>query len=176
MDSAEVGKKPQVAEVSSSFQFPNTQEAIAGLPDAKTREVFGETLTSGELAGNIEILKELIAKKPDQNKLIDIQEKFAAVVFEDLAWRYLQGELGSDKIVLSPQQTFTLYQIAYPRKRVKKHNFGFTRSIEGVYLPDGLVISVNGETAFITGVCEYSLTTRPFGVGLDHKGQQAARN
>lgn len=86
--------------------------------------------------------------------MVDIggnRSDFAGKVFEDVA--FIHTALGFPyQAVLSPLETKEVFNVLYPNAATIK--FSFTESLNGVYLPDGLIVDIG--SGIITNSLEYT--------------------
>ena len=92
-------------------------------------------------------------------KSLDYFEKyFAGRLFEDLAFMVLlKRGVGP---VLSPEMTFEFYRWLHPYDVIKSNAMGFT-SLDGVTVPDGLVLEEQRGILRIIAISEYTLNEDP---------------
>lgn len=83
-----------------------------------------------------------------------IRRAVAGVIFEQLAFLYLQERLTTGRILLSPDQTLSLYKLWYSDHTVIE-DYGIKSSIYGITVPDGLEIRQAKNSWLITRICEY---------------------
>lgn len=83
-----------------------------------------------------------------------IRSATAGVVFEELAFLYLREKLTKGRILLSPDQTLSLYKLWYSDHTVIE-DYGIKSSINGITVPDGLELRQSENSWLITRICEY---------------------
>jgi len=85
-----------------------------------------------------------------------VMEKFAGKLFQDLAYHFLASKQLSYHTLLSPEKTLEFYKKLYPTKPEVKHIFRLT-SLDGISVPDGMLIEERGDIEYVIAICEYTL-------------------
>jgi len=146
--------------------LPQAEWAMANL-EKSAKELFGNVFETSEFSQGLEKAQAFLKCRPERRQLKRFKEGFAGFLFEQLAYqltrRFLEERAESDTVVLSPGETFDLYQIVNPDRPVFSQNFGFNRRVEGLTIPDGIVFRRDGEETMVVSVCEYTLSTRIVG-------------
>lgn len=89
-------------------------------------------------------------------KLGQFRRRFAGRLYEDLAFSFLTSIEYPSRIVLSPKRTLAFYQRLYLDSDVIEEGFGLD-SLEGIFVPDGLVVEEQGSVERIVAVSEYTV-------------------
>lgn len=106
----------------------------------------------------LENYKYQLSKKLSPEDQLKLKRKFAGYIFEFLSYSWLRDRLEEDEILLSPEETFHIYELLYPDNEIIEDEFGFQKGIKGISLPDGLIMSPerDKEMTKITEVAEYT--------------------
>lgn len=86
----------------------------------------------------------------------DLERDLAGRVFEELAFIHLQSKLKEHLRLLTPDETFQLFDYCH-FPRIKSSNNQLNKGIAGITVPDGLIIRDAKKTWQVIGVCEYKL-------------------
>jgi len=83
-----------------------------------------------------------------------IRDKLSGAIFEEVAYIF-SGHYFNSGVVLSPKRTKQYFGLLYESVDTVTNTFGFD-SLDGVQVPDGLVVRLEGATKRITGFCEFT--------------------
>lgn len=84
-----------------------------------------------------------------------LRRHFSGKMFEDIAFDYLLSNKPPFSLVLSMDDTLSIYQRLYPSSRMIKNRFELDSLTKPV--PDGLIIRETGLGHTVLAVCEYTL-------------------
>jgi hypothetical protein len=97
----------------------------------------------------------------DTNLTDELRRGVAGYLFEVLSYLYLKEQFAEENIIiLSPGETLKVYHELYPTRRKTVNRFGLQRSIEGITVPDGIILDYSSKKrnrVTIRAACEYSL-------------------
>jgi hypothetical protein len=118
-------------------------------------------LTKVRQSDDFRFASELFERNKDESEetFNELRSNIAGYLFETVAYLYLKEKLKREgKILLSPQESFELFHLLIPEKEIIEHPFGLQFGIEGVSVPDGIVLIPSRNSTAIEGSCEYTLT------------------
>lgn len=88
----------------------------------------------------------------------EFDNSFVGAIFEQMAYQYLRSSYeGTAQALLSPQETLIIYQHAFTftDRQLTNNNFSLNPSIEGIAIPDGLVIRETQQALVVESLVEY---------------------
>lgn len=96
-----------------------------------------------------------------QNKE-EFSNNLAGIIFEGVAFEYFKLKYQNPGyFVLSPDETFHLYQTIYPTRRIiNDYDHNLTFGIAGTTIPDGLVIKEAPRSLFVVAAIDYKSSRR----------------
>lgn len=89
----------------------------------------------------------------DRNEQIRYRTGFVGSTFQELAFKFLSLNFFPDSVILSPERTLDFYSKLHPSFQKRNHFFGLN-SLQGISVPDGMVIAKDGR---VLAICEYSV-------------------
>ena len=99
----------------------------------------------------------------------DLESRFAGAMFETIAYGMMNSraeKMGLE--LLSPQETLGIVQQFYPDHEMYPNPFG-QMAMEGIWMPDGILLDPHGEHTILKGFCEYTLTNGRGKIGEVYK-------
>lgn len=151
---------------------PVSLDESRGMDEEKKSYVEGfiETLPQGvrtllakvRESEDFRIASDVLKKYKDEPEatIKELRSYIAGYLFESVAYLHLKEILKRQgKILLSPKECFEIFRLLYPEKKLIEFPFGLQHGIEGVSVPDGIVLELSKNSTKIVGSCEYSLTT-----------------
>lgn len=133
---------------------------ISDIRNAEARILLGEFLESQEFAFGVGKLNDFLRLKPGERTMSEdrFKELLVGFFFSNIAYGILKKGLKNRERLLSPQETDEFYDLQYP-SRPKRNLYGLGLQIEGITIPDGILISAHGDKTVINRVYEYSLAS-----------------
>lgn len=122
-------------------------------PDSS--KLFSKIMESAEFGVVIQGLQE-VSVPAQQNTPDGLKGRLAGRIFELASFYFLKEELKPGEILLSPDETFLVYSVIYPNRQIDKVS-PFFSAIEGISVPDGIILAKCDGRTRITGVVDYSV-------------------
>lgn len=116
-------------------------------------ELFNSFMKTERFEGIIEMAKYEFTKARTDKECEEYKSNFVGKFYQDFTYCIMAAKEYPNRIVLSPELTVDLFSILYPRLHVTDHPFGM-QSIEGISVPDGLIIEGDIKDPKITGFLE----------------------
>lgn len=136
--------------------LPHTENALR-VVGPKSRELFERFLATPACVDIISHVGTM--PPPSRQDRTGFRHALAGRVFEELAYFALCEQLQGSHIILSPQQTFHLFKLFHPKARAT-NDMGISMGIEGVVVPDGLLVKRNHTVWEIEAFLEYKLKVK----------------
>lgn len=140
--------------VQQEKQAPCTNSFLLGSRDPKAG-IFADFLRTG---GSITIYSralEYILATSGKLDVGDFVRRLAGKTYQEITYFYLSRQQIPSRTLISPKRTLFLYGRLYPNRVIKENPLGLD-SINGISVPDGLIINVHNGTGRIEAVCEYT--------------------
>jgi len=153
-----------ITDASESVSLSKVDVFIQELPE-EARSLLTQVRDSEDFRYVAEVVSKFVPK--DNQPVKGLRRCVAGYLFETLAYSYLQKQLTNEnKVFLSPKETLEVYYQLHPTRRRIDYKYGLQRGIEGISVPDGIVLapvlslSKGIKEVRIDGICEYMLGTR----------------
>lgn len=138
--------------------FPErTTSAIELIAGEEGKQLVIDTVADEDFFRVIAAAERFLATEPDAEKEEKFLASFRGALFEQVANCYTTSLLGSRGILLPINRGFEIFGKTYPERRPIFDNFSLNSGIDGVRLPDALVLERRRNAVFITAFCEHSL-------------------
>lgn len=145
----------QVAYAELSGSFPRTVAYLESWPPNK-RQLLFKLMQSADFQYALGWLEN--CREEDQLRFQERKASLTGYLFETAAYLQLKdGWHRSGVILLSPQETFEVYRLLHPDKPVVETGNSLQRGLEGITVPNGLIVtkSLKGTSTRIDGLYEY---------------------
>src|SRR3989338_6289744 len=106
--------------------------------------------------------------------LREVMHDFSGELYQDIVYGFLSTKQPQSGVLLSPERTFEFYKKLYPSRDVVKHRFRLD-SLEGISVPDGIVVEEHDGVEHIVAVCEYTLARSKQIFGNKYEGLDIER-
>lgn len=143
-----------------SYPLLETEAAISTLEDPYGRELFGRLLLCPEFGQTAEKLRNFLGGNPTFEGLGMTKRRIAGFLFENLGVEFVKDGVKGE-VVLLPRTVFAMFQSIHPARQIMAHGLGsmsMNVGLEGMWVPDALVIARSEGKAKITAVCECSIS------------------
>lgn len=135
-----------------------TIEAVNLIEDEDGRTVILDLLESEHFFRMTAIANEFLQNGPVKSEFEDFMLRFRGAFFEVAATKYVGGGLNRHERLFATSEAFEVFARTYPEREPIINGSGLNLGINGVRLPDGIIVRANGSTVYIDGFCEYSLS------------------
>lgn len=142
--------------------FPiKTAGAVSLISDSEGQDLIINTLCSGRSAQILEIIRQTM----EVNDLTPKGEEELAScargsLFERVSAQYINAGLGTREILLPIHEVFDAFSATFYDRKVIIDGFGLNRGIDGVFIPDGVIMERDKTTLIIRCFCEFSIDLR----------------
>lgn len=132
-----------------------TERNVSGPVGERLFAEFATTQRYRDLQAKMsEMLKNTFSKGEIPSK--DLLRHFSGAMFEEIAY-YKLAEETAHSALLAPEETFKYFQqYLYPDAPI--FSDFLATSLKGISVPDGLLVTIDGETSLPKAVYEYTLT------------------
>ncbi|MBI2007233.1 MAG: hypothetical protein HYS83_00805, partial [Candidatus Blackburnbacteria bacterium] len=138
--------------------FPSkTIEALSSIKDEDGKLAVLGALESGSFPKIVDAAKNFLQNLPSKNGLEEFMLRFSGALFEIVATRSMEDVLGKRERIIPINEVFEVFAKTYPEREPITNGFGLNLGIDGVRLPDGIIVHINGGAVYINAFCEYSL-------------------
>ena len=95
----------------------------------------------------------------EQEKIPIFERELAGGLYESMSHHYFTSLQPPDRVVVSPNNTLNFFRWIYSNREVLSQDFDLS-SIEGIGVPDGLLIEKANGIYRVIAICEYTLHGR----------------
>lgn len=143
-----------------SYPLFETEMAISTLESPYGQELFRCLLLRPEFGQTAEKLRNFLGGNPTFEGLRVKKKRIAGFLFENLGVEFVKDGVEGE-IVLPPSAVFAMFQSIHSARQIMAHGLGsmsMNVGLEGVRVPDALLITKIEKEAKITAVCECSIS------------------
>lgn len=128
------------------------------IKDEDGRAIILDLLESEHFSRILAIANGFLQSAPVKSELNDFMLRFRGAFFEGAATEYMEEGLSQHERLFATTEAFEVFTKTYPEREPVVNGSGLNLGIDGVRLPDAVVVRANGSTVYIIAFCEYSLS------------------
>lgn len=144
--------------------FPiKTIEAVSLISDPEGQDLVIRALQNGRSSQIIGVVRRSL----EDGLVYKNGGSFARCVrgafFEEVSVQYALAKVSVREILLPMHEIFNAFSATFPDRKPLVDRFGLNRGINGVFIPDAIIVEVARNALVIRAFCEFSMDSRSLG-------------